>query len=374
MALFSRNRTCFIIGPMGDGAAGQNARLRKLAREVIKPLLDEFGSDDNIQYKVMTPWDLGGNHIMNDVIYQIDRADIIVADLTNFNPNVFYELGIAHALGRPCISVMEDIDTKIPFDLSGYRIYKIDLDNDGFLNAQRILREVMKKAHKESDWAKFENPVIDFFNAPITYISPAFSLANGYYHNFIKPVVESLIMRIGDKPIFEIGIGSSAVPHPRTVEDSQLLDAAVRRKLELSIVIPSRIEYTKRHYADKLRDQLTEAVVQGSGRNYTCFYRSFMDDTRFTLVDIPTTLSTMEDAVARRMKEKFPSRNSPEWMEIEEQEIERFILNLQRFIDMHDRNPEFRNRIRILRYDVERPGELLWFHRLLFDEDGMGTP
>lgn len=40
---------------------------------------------------------------MNDVLYAIDRADIVIADLTDSNANAFYELGICHALGRACM-------------------------------------------------------------------------------------------------------------------------------------------------------------------------------------------------------------------------------------------------------------------------------
>ena len=68
-------RSCFIIGPMRDAAQGQNARLRVLAREVVAPLMREIGGD--VVYEVITPYDLGNEHIMRDVIYALDRADIV---------------------------------------------------------------------------------------------------------------------------------------------------------------------------------------------------------------------------------------------------------------------------------------------------------
>lgn len=51
------------------------------------------------------------------IVEQIQRADIVVADTTNRNPNVFYEIGIAHALDKPVVFVTQH-KGKIPFDIS----------------------------------------------------------------------------------------------------------------------------------------------------------------------------------------------------------------------------------------------------------------
>jgi nucleoside 2-deoxyribosyltransferase len=54
---------------------------------------------------------------MLDRIYnQINKADIIVADMTGKNPNVFYEVGYAHALNKRVILIIKESDD-IPFDL-----------------------------------------------------------------------------------------------------------------------------------------------------------------------------------------------------------------------------------------------------------------
>ena len=60
--------------------------------------------------------------ILQDIIQDISNASIIIADVTMDNPNVFYELGFAHALKKPTI-LLADIEKreKLPFDISGYR-------------------------------------------------------------------------------------------------------------------------------------------------------------------------------------------------------------------------------------------------------------
>jgi hypothetical protein len=65
--------------------------------------------------------------IFPEIIKQILKSRLIIANITGRNPNVMYELGVAHALGKPTIVVAKDF-TDIPFDLNNKRIiiYKND--------------------------------------------------------------------------------------------------------------------------------------------------------------------------------------------------------------------------------------------------------
>jgi hypothetical protein len=58
--------------------------------------------------------------IIEDIWESINRARIIIADLTGKNPNVFYEVGIAHVLGKQVVLITQSIDD-IPFDLRHLR-------------------------------------------------------------------------------------------------------------------------------------------------------------------------------------------------------------------------------------------------------------
>jgi len=57
--------------------------------------------------------------ILEQVYNQIAKADLIVADMTGRNPNVFYEVGYCHALNKKVILLTQDADD-IPFDLHHY--------------------------------------------------------------------------------------------------------------------------------------------------------------------------------------------------------------------------------------------------------------
>jgi hypothetical protein len=58
--------------------------------------------------------------IIQDVVALIDRSRVVICDCTGRNPNVFYEAGIAHTLGREVILITQNADD-IPFDLRHLR-------------------------------------------------------------------------------------------------------------------------------------------------------------------------------------------------------------------------------------------------------------
>jgi hypothetical protein len=64
----------------------------------------------------------GGGHIMADVIQGIARAEVVIADVTDRNPNVFYELGIAHSFKeiQSVLMITQSLDD-LPFDLRHMR-------------------------------------------------------------------------------------------------------------------------------------------------------------------------------------------------------------------------------------------------------------
>lgn len=65
--------------------------------------------------------------ILERIFNQINKADVIVADMTGRNPNVFYEVGYAHALGKIVLLLTQNVDD-IPFDLKHRQhiVYGID--------------------------------------------------------------------------------------------------------------------------------------------------------------------------------------------------------------------------------------------------------
>jgi hypothetical protein len=60
------------------------------------------------------------SEIMQDIFSLIYRSAVVVCDFSDRNPNVFYEAGIAHTLGKPVVPLVQRVDD-IPFDLRHHR-------------------------------------------------------------------------------------------------------------------------------------------------------------------------------------------------------------------------------------------------------------
>lgn len=80
----------------------------------IKPACKEIGS-----YAERVDEQIFHESILERIYNQISKADIIISDMTGRNPNVFYETGYAHALGKRVVLLTQNADD-IPFDLKHY--------------------------------------------------------------------------------------------------------------------------------------------------------------------------------------------------------------------------------------------------------------
>ena len=68
--------------------------------------------------------------LMDKIRDYIQRADLLIADITGRNPNVFYELGLADAYGKPVILLTQDPVSEAPSDIRHREFIKYDLAQD----------------------------------------------------------------------------------------------------------------------------------------------------------------------------------------------------------------------------------------------------
>ncbi len=104
-------KMCFVIMPFGGW-------FDTYYNEIYCPAVQKSGLEIHRADDLYAP-----NNIVSDIWEYTQKADIILADLTGKNPNVFYELGLAHAISKPVILITE-IEEDIPFDLRAIRVLK----------------------------------------------------------------------------------------------------------------------------------------------------------------------------------------------------------------------------------------------------------
>ncbi len=82
------------------------------------------------------------HHVMSDVWTGIVKSRVIVADCTGRNPNVFYEIGIAHTVGKPVILIVQS-EEDVPFDLRSTRFIKYSFTPRGMVDFENTLRQTL---------------------------------------------------------------------------------------------------------------------------------------------------------------------------------------------------------------------------------------
>lgn len=82
--------------------------------------------------------------IMADVWSAIVNARLVIADCTGRNPNVFYELGMAHTLDKRVIMITQNMDD-IPFDVRHLRVIRYEYTPRGMSGLEKALKDAFEK-------------------------------------------------------------------------------------------------------------------------------------------------------------------------------------------------------------------------------------
>ena len=144
-------KTCFVVSGFGATPEEQTRTqqvLHHLLRKVLTPLgydvvrADEIDDEGLITHQII-------DHLLED--------DLVIADLTGRNPNVFYELAVRHAARRPVIHLIGKGES-IPFDVANMRAISYALDDpDALEKAQQELERKVKAI--EANPAASDNPI-----------------------------------------------------------------------------------------------------------------------------------------------------------------------------------------------------------------------
>ena len=116
-------KKCFIVCPIGDDGSETRKRSDTLLNYVLKPVCSECDFEAVRVDELNT-----GNSISNNIINHLKNDDLVIADLTDHNPNAFYELGYRMSLGKPVILIKAKGEV-LPFDVTTIQTFDYNLSD-----------------------------------------------------------------------------------------------------------------------------------------------------------------------------------------------------------------------------------------------------
>ncbi len=148
----NEEKSCFVIAPIGDQDSDTRKRSDQVLRHVIRPAAETCGYQAIRADEIDKP-----GMITSQVIQHIVNDPLVIADLTERNPNVFYELAIRHALRKPLVQLIKKGE-QIPFDVAGSRTIHVDhRDLDSVESAKNQIVEQVRAL--EADSTDIETPI-----------------------------------------------------------------------------------------------------------------------------------------------------------------------------------------------------------------------
>ena len=150
------DKVCFIISAIGESGTPTRERADKVYKYLIAPVCEDLG------YKPIRVDHVNAvDNINETIINYLKTAHMVIADMTEHNPNAFYELGFRQALELPLVPIIES-GGKLPFDVMMTRTTFYDTD---------VSKIEESKVDLKSKMQSFEN-----FKMPISRLDKATTL------------------------------------------------------------------------------------------------------------------------------------------------------------------------------------------------------
>jgi nucleoside 2-deoxyribosyltransferase len=212
----------------------------KIIGEAVESLLQESTLKSYLEathtkpLPVQIPENWMGSEIVRGIMERLDTADLVIVNLTPFSgitgsasPNVFYELGLLHALGMPVICIAQE-GTEIPFYARHNRIRMVkNFEKEAVKDQLRLPINNFLDPKDSTDFT--DNRITQFYGLPIVDISAAVGLATGYYQNFVFRLLD----RKGILPFNKDKVSRLIIVRPQNImhefeEDKERLEEILK--------------------------------------------------------------------------------------------------------------------------------------------------
>jgi len=160
-------KKCFVIMPFGKRGTPEHNHNKKIYELMIKPVVKACGYEPIRSDELLHP-----GSITRDIIQLLYHADLVIADLSGKNANVFYELGVRHTLFRCGTIPIVREGEELPFDIKDYRAIYYFCELDGPDEFKKEL-ELRIKAFETMPKHQPDNPVYDVLKDSLQFTNPA---------------------------------------------------------------------------------------------------------------------------------------------------------------------------------------------------------
>ncbi|NIM17856.1 MAG: response regulator [Candidatus Aminicenantes bacterium] len=153
----NKSKNCFVIMPFSSTESCTEEQWAEIFKNVIKPAVEEAG----FNYECFKA-EIEQSSILEKVFKNLKKSELVIADITDNNPNVLYELGIRHAIGGAAIVIAQN-NNDIPFDLLHYPFKKYGWKTERERN--KLKEEIIKAIDFiENNPEEAVSPVLKYLN------------------------------------------------------------------------------------------------------------------------------------------------------------------------------------------------------------------
>jgi hypothetical protein len=242
----SRKR-CFVIMPFsGTSKRHSQEYWTRFFTDFIKPSVENLGYE--CERSIARP-----RHIIRDILTQLAESDIVLAVLTDFNPNVWYELGVRHTLKNGTIMIIEE-GNKPPFDIQEYGFIQYQDSISARTDFEEQLRLFIRSIEKGD---RTDSPVRNFLEQ--RSIKQVLAAPSVQY----SPLIFESAIALAEQTLLVIGQNLHALTKPRLKE---VAFEALRQKpfdlqllvcdIEPDYLLPATRDFTGPTFIEDLEDSL----------------------------------------------------------------------------------------------------------------------
>lgn len=129
-------KKCFVVSPIGGDGTEIRSNADKLFKHIIKPVCENCGFDAERVDQLCD-----ADSITQTIVDKLESAELVIADMTSHNPNVFYEMGYRARTKKPMIHLKKKGES-LPFDVNTIRTLEYDLTD---LDSVEEVKDRLKK-------------------------------------------------------------------------------------------------------------------------------------------------------------------------------------------------------------------------------------